>query len=442
MSVSRPDPRRGSLVQFAQPHSADLIGRTAPLAEWARARMGAGLWPYGRSLHTAPDPYVELEDVAGRVYEGINLGSQDYLGLASEPSVVEAAVEAARRYGVHSGGSGVLAGGSTESLLLERELGELVRAQHVLIFPTGWAAGFGAIVGLVRPYDHVLLDEVAHSCLQAGANAATGNVVRHRHLDVEAVRAELARIRATDTRAGILVVTEGLYSMDADVPALRAMIDVCREYGGTLMVDQAHDLGASGPDGTGQAGIQGVLGEVDLVMGAFSKTFVGNGGFIASNSFGVKVAITAYAGSFTFSNALAPMQLAAVRESLRIVRDPEGDRRRDELIEVSSTLRKELDRYGLTCLGIPSAVNPVVVGSEAVTRTACLLAAQRGVLVNLVEFPAVARNACRLRLQAMSTHSPDQMRTAARVVAESIADAHAMVDADTEPATLPAPTLH
>jgi 7-keto-8-aminopelargonate synthetase-like enzyme len=429
--MPRPDPRTGSLAQFARPTGPDLLARTAPLAEWLESRMDAGLYPYCRALHTGPGPTVELQDAVGRRFEGINLASQDYLGLAAEPSVIDACVEAARRFGVHSGGAGVLSGASVESLELERELGDLVRAEHVLIFPTGWGAGFGVIVALVRPYDFVLLDEVAHACLQAGAVAATPNVVRHRHLDLRALREQLAGVRAGHADAGILVVTEGLYSMDADVPRLRSMIDLCREYGATLLLDQAHDLGASGAGGTGQTGIQQVLGEVDLLMGAFSKTFVSNGGFIASNSHGAKLAMVGYAGSFTFSNALAPMQIAAIRRSLQIVRGPEGDQRRAALLEVSGTLRKELDRYGLTCLGIPSAVNPVLVGSEAVTRTAAKLCAERGVLVNLVEYPAVGRDAGRLRLQTMSTHSLDQMRTAAAVVAESIAEAHRLVDTDT-----------
>jgi 7-keto-8-aminopelargonate synthetase-like enzyme len=292
----------------------------------------------------------------------------------------------------------------------------------VLLFPTGWAAGFGVMAGLVRPYDHVLLDELAHSCLQQGAAAATRNVRRHPHLDTEALREQLAEIRAADPRAGILVVTEGLYSMDADVPRLRRFLELSREYGATLLVDQAHDLGASGPGGTGQVGAQGLLGEVDLVMGAFSKTFASNGGFIATNSAAAKIAMTCLGASFTFSNALSPLQVAVVRESLAIVRSPEGERLRQSLQEASTGLRAELADRGHVCIGVPSAVNPVPIGSEAVARAVSGELMRRGVVANLVEFPAVELGSARLRLQVMATHTREQLRTAAAVVADAIDD--------------------
>lgn len=418
-------PERGSVAHFARPKGPHLLDRTAPLMDWVTERVRRNLWPYSRAMHTGATAVARIENLAGHVDEGINLASQDYLGLSTMPRVVTAAVEAAQAYGVHSGGSGALSGGSAQSRLLEAELGDLVQAEHVLLFPTGWAAGYGVIAGLVRPYDHVLLDEFAHSCLQQGAAAATANVRRHAHLDTDALKEQLAGIRAQDTQAGILVVTEGLYSMDADVPRLRQFIDLAREYNAILLVDQAHDLGAGGPGGTGQLGAQGLLGEADLVMGAFSKTFASNGGFIASNSYAAKIAMTCLGASFTFSNALSPIQVAVVREALAVVRSPEGERRREALLQASTALRSELADRGYVCTGIPSAVNPVPIGSEAVARAVSGEIAHRGVIANLVEFPAVALGSARLRLQAMATHTPEQMRTAAAVVADTVDEARA-----------------
>src|SRR5207244_2190884 len=138
----------------------------------------------------------------------------------------------------------------------------------------------GAITGLIRPNDHVIVDNLAHACLQQGAHAATQNVRRHDHLDIAAVHSHLQEIRANDTKNGILVVTEGLFSMDSDTPDLQTLQALCHEYEATLLVDVAHDLGAIGPGGTGFLGIQDMLGKVDLVVGAFSKTFASNGGFL------------------------------------------------------------------------------------------------------------------------------------------------------------------
>jgi glycine C-acetyltransferase len=424
--MPRISPDRGSVAHFARLRGPDLLGRTAPLRDWVAERVRRDLWPYGRALHSSPSAVVRVETVAGEVTEGINLASQDYLGLATSRRVVDAAVEAARRHGVHSAGSGALSGNSQGSRRLEQEIGDFVRAEHVLLFPTGWAAGFGAVVGLVRPYDHVVLDEYAHACLRQGAAAATPNVHRHRHLDVDALRSALAAIRAHDTEAGVLVVTEGLYSMDADTPHLRAVVDLVREFGAALLVDQAHDLGCTGPGGTGQVGAQGLLGEADLVMGAFSKTFASNGGFVATNSDTAKIAMGCFGGSFTFSNALSPVQVEVIRTALDVVRSGEGDLLRTALSERSVLLRGELAQRGHPCTGLVSAVNPVLIGSDAVARTVAGELARRGVIANLVEFPAVAIDSARLRLQVMATHSPGQMLRAAAIVAGTLDDALAV----------------
>jgi len=418
-------PDRGSVAHFARLRGPDLLGRTRPLRDWVTERVRQDLWPYSRALHTGPVSVARVENLAGEMSEGINLASQDYLGLATSPRVVEAAVEAARRLGVHSAGSGVLSGNSAGSRLLEAELGDFVQAEHVLLFPTGWAAGFGAVVGLVRPYDHVVLDEFAHACLQQGAAAATSHVHRHPHLDTDAMKAKLAAIRAEDTQAGILVIAEGLYSMDADVPRLERVIELAREFNAILLVDQAHDLGCSGPGGTGQLGAQGLLGQVDLVMGAFSKTFASNGGFIATNSDTAKIAMTCFGGSFTFSNALSPVQVAVVRTALDVVRSAEGEQLREALSNRSVTLRAALAERGHHVTGIPSAVNPVPIGSEAVARPVAGELGRSGVIANLVEFPAVALGSARLRLQVMATHTDEQMRSAAGIIARTVDAARA-----------------
>src|SRR4029434_5041486 len=129
---------------------------------------------------------------------------------------------------------------------------------HVTLFPPVWARGFGLIKGLVRSADHIVMDALAHTCLQEGAAAATKNVVLFRHLQVDECRAKLKAIRAKDTENGIMVVTEGLFSMDSDTPDLAAMQELCREYKAILMVDVAHDLGALG-DGHGHIGLQKML---------------------------------------------------------------------------------------------------------------------------------------------------------------------------------------
>ena len=209
---------------------------------------------------------------------------------------------------------------------LEGALGEALGMEHVLLFPTGWAAGFGTITGLVRPGDHVLMDQLSHACLAQGARAATPNWQTFRHNDVDDLRRRLAEVRSRDARHGILVVTEGLFSMDSDSPDLAALQAACREHGAVLLVDVAHDFGAQGAGGGGQLERQRLLGQVDLVMGSFSKTLASNGGFLATNQASVRQFVSIFGGSHTYSNALSPVQAAVVLEALRIVRSPEGRR--------------------------------------------------------------------------------------------------------------------
>ncbi|HYQ84972.1 MAG TPA: aminotransferase class I/II-fold pyridoxal phosphate-dependent enzyme, partial [Rubrobacter sp.] len=264
------------LGHFASPQGPHLTERTQALGAWLDQRAALGTWPYARALEGPPGPEARIRGQHGALIDGVNFGSQDYLGLASHPAVREAAVRALREMGPHAASSPMLMGHTVLSRRLEEELGGVLGMEHVLLFPTGWAAGFGLIVGLVRPNDHILIDQLAHACLMLGARAATANHSVFRHNNVQDVRRRLARIRAKDTRNAILVVSEGLFSMDSDSPDVAGLQAACREYGAVLMVDVAHDFGASGPGGTGQIGLQGMLGQVDLVMGSFSKTFASN----------------------------------------------------------------------------------------------------------------------------------------------------------------------
>lgn len=279
----------------------------------------------------------------------------------------------------------------------------------------------------MRSDDHVVMDQLAHACLQQGAMAATRRVHRHSHLDFASVRKILGQIRAEDARNGILVVTEGLFSMDADVPDIGALQQACTDYGATLVVDIAHDFGAMGPGGGGSLAAQGLLGKVDLVMGSFSKTFASNGGFIATKSQSVRQFLKYYGSPQTFSNALSPVQAAVIGKTLEIVRSEEGDALRQRLIENAETLRQALASRGIRCIGVPSPIVPAYIGDEAVARIACALANANGIHTNLVEFPAVAVRSARFRLQVMSSHGADQLNRAAATVAQALSDARDMV---------------
>ncbi len=409
----------GSMLDYAHVEGADLLARTAPFYAWQERRRQAGCWPYSSTIHERPMPSLEVSSESGVRARGLNFASQDYLGLSSHPAVLQSAREVLDRYGPHSAGSPVLQGNTTLSRQLEAQLAEALRMHHVVLFPTGWAAGFGAVKALVRPDDHVIFDRLTHNCLSVGAHAATTNLHRVRHLDVDAARRKLQRVRERDTHNGILMITEGVFSMDADSPNIAALQEVCHEYQATLLVDVAHDFGSMGPGGTGAIGEQGMLGGVDLVMGSFSKTFASNGGFLATNSPAVRQYVKFYGPSHTFSNALSPVQAAVVLEALRITRSDEGAELRRRMLSASLELRQSLRAKQLRCLGRPSPIVPVPLGSEATARRTSRAVGQRGLFANLVEYPAVAKGQARFRMQVMATHTTADARRAAGIIAES-----------------------
>jgi 7-keto-8-aminopelargonate synthetase-like enzyme len=418
----------GSILDHHGVSGPDLLTRVDGFWEWVELRKDHEVWPYTRAHLTAPQRYCSVEDQRGHSYAGVNFASQDYLSLASHEEVKAAATAAIRDFGVHSAGSSALLGGTTLSRQLERDLADFLQAEHIALFPTGWAAGFGTITGLVRRDDWVVLDRLAHACLQTGAAAATSKVSKFAHNDSMSLEQELTRIRASDAHNAILVVTEGLFSMDSDCPDVSKIVEICKNFGATLMVDVAHDLGAMGVDGTGVLGIQNMLGQVDLVMGSFSKTFASNGGFVACKKPAVIEYLRSYSSPQTFSNALSPVQAAVVCKALEIVRSEEGLRRRNQLMRNILVLRGALEREGLQVLGEPSPIVPVVGGNEGMLRVASRKLRKLGVHANLVEFPAVSRESARFRMQVMANHSIEDTEVAAKATAQAIAQARSEIE--------------
>jgi glycine C-acetyltransferase len=328
-----------------------------------------------------------------------------------------------RDFGVHSAGSPALVGNTSLSLGLERTIANFLQMDHVALFPTGWAAGFGVVKGLVRRNDHIVVDMLSHACLQEGASAATSNIHYFRHNDVAAARQKLEQIRKVDNQNGILVVTEGLFSMDSDTPDIKALQDAAHEFGATLVVDVAHDLGNLGSDGRGHIGMQNMIGKVDLVMGSFSKTFASNGGFVACRGRPVKEYLRYYSSPNTFSNALSPAQAAIVTKCFEIVQSEEGALLRTKLMENITNLRALLSCCNLETYGDPSAIVCVKMGAESVARLVSRRLPAAGLLANLVEFPAVPKGRARFRLQVMANHRTHDVVEAVQRLAEATAAA-------------------
>jgi len=413
----------GSMRDFRVPGGPDILGRTEGFFKWQNLRRQNGLWPFSRATEDGPSTICSAQDDGGNKMRGVNFASQDYLSLSSHPLIKSIAIETIERCGVHSAGSAALVGNTSHSVALEHKIADFLQMQEVVLYPTGWAAGFGVVKGLVRSADHVVMDILSHSCLQEGAHAATNNVHLFRHLDNEYCRNVLAKIRAKDTANGILVVTEALFSMDSDTPDLVALQKLCREFNATLVVDVAHDLGCLGEDGRGHISIQNMLGKIDIVMGSFSKTFASNGGFVACKSRAVKEYLRFYSAPATFSNALSPVQAATILRAFEIVDSMEGRRQRLALMANVQTLRHQLLEAGLDYYGDPSAIVCVKMGTEGLARLVSKQLPELGLIANLVEFPAVPKGAARIRLQVMANHSEKNIAAAVQILKNAKAQA-------------------
>ena len=399
------DALTGSMKDFRHLPGSNLLDRVDAFYEWQETRRAAGVWPLGRSTEQGAFSRCTARTDEGALFSGVNFASQDYLSLNSHPDILETAIQTMRDYGVHSAGSPALVGNTSLSIALERKIGEFLQCDNVALFPTGWAAGFGVIKGMVRQKDHVVMDALSHACLQEGAQAATRNIHLFRHNLVDHAREKLAKIRSHDTENGILLVTESLFSMDSDTPDIRALQELAREFGATLLVDVAHDLGNLGPTGRGHIEMQGMLGEVDVVMGSFSKTFASNGGFVAANGRALKEYMRYYSSPNTFSNAMSPASAAIVGKAFDIISSAEGAELRGKLMHNVKMLRKMLGGCGMETYGDPSAIVCVKMGTEALARLVSRRLPAQGMLANLVEFPAVPKGQARFRLQVMANHS-------------------------------------
>lgn len=417
----------GSVANYLNSSGPGLLDRLDDHKNWWNARYEEGVDPYSKASTGPILAECRVEDRLGRSFCGVNFASQDYLALASHPDVKSAAKTAIDSYGVHSAGSPALMGNTAASLELERRLADFVGMSDCTVFATGWAAGYGAIRALVKKGDHIVIDQLAHASLMEGARNATQHVHTFPHLSVSGLERRIRRIRSEHPDAGILVVTESLFSMDSDTPDLVKHQELAETYHATLMVDVAHDLGCMGPNGGGHLEMQNLRGKVDVLMGSFSKTFASNGGFVASNHPALKLALRYGSGPLTFSNAISPVQAAIVVKALDIIQSNEGACFRAQMMNNAIALRDGLKQAGYEVMGDPSAIIPVILGDSARSRLITRFTLERGGLVNLVEYPAVAKNASRFRLQVMASHTQEQIDRFVDIIVAATHEADAML---------------
>ncbi len=349
------------------------------------------------------------------VFEGrpvLMFGSNNYFGLSFHPAVQAAARDAVGRFGSGSTGSRVANGTLRIHEELERDFAEAFGKRHGMIFSTGFQANLCLVAGLCGPDDTILLDAACHASIYDGAKLSGASVLAFRHNAASDLARKLDRLpRGQRNR---LVIVEGLYSIHGDVAPLAEILAACREGGAYLLVDEAHSFGVYGDRGLGCADEQGVLEQVDFVVGTFSKALAAVGGFAISDHPELR-ALHFAARPYVFTASPSPATVAGVKAALGVLR---GDRdSRPRLWENVRRMRSGLQRMGYSVGPVESPIVPILIGDEALTVGMWQALLEAGLYVNIVLPPGCPKGQCLLRTSYSSAHTSAQIDTALEVFA-------------------------
>lgn len=374
----------------------DLFDKCHAFTE-AREAQEAGFYPYFIPLTDSEGTEVTIGD-----HRLIMIGSNNYLGLTTHPKVRQAAVEATRKYGTSCTGSRFLNGTLELHLELERELADFVGKDAALVFPTGYQTNVGTITALVGRHDFMITDKDDHASIVDGCNMSFGEVRRFGHNDMDHLERVLSRLPED---RGKLVVVDGVFSMGGDIAPLPDLVSLSHAYGARLMVDDAHAMGVLG-EGRGTAAHFGLVDEVDLIMGTFSKSFASLGGFIAGDEEVVHY-IQHHARSLIFSASPTPANTAAALAALEVMQE-EPDRIA-RINQIGEHMRNELRRLGFDVGNSETPIVPIIIGEDMPTVMAWKALYEAGIYTNPVIPPAVPTGSSLLRTSYMATHTDEHL---------------------------------
>jgi 8-amino-7-oxononanoate synthase len=344
------------------------------------------------------------------------LCSNNYLGLADHPRVREAAAEAAMRWGVGAGASRLLSGTMTIHRRLEERLAAFERSQACLLFGSGYLANLGVITALAGRDDVVFSDELNHASIVDGCRLSRAEIVVYRHLDVEHLDWSLRRHGGRrNVRGGRLIVTDSVFSMDGDVAPLQAIVELAHSYRARVAVDEAHATGTLGPGGRGAIAEAGLQGEVDVLVGTLGKALGSYGAYVCADEEVIRLLINT-SRSLIFSTAPSPPAIAGALAALSLLQ--ERPHRVERLRSNARVLRCALAAEGFSVAEEEMHIVPLVVGDERVAMRLCQEAIKGGVFAQAIRPPTVPAGTSRLRLAAIASHTPSDMRLAARVLGD------------------------
>ncbi|MCX6286871.1 MAG: aminotransferase class I/II-fold pyridoxal phosphate-dependent enzyme [Bacteroidetes bacterium] len=360
-----------------------------------------GIYPFFRMIESDQDTVVTIG--GKRV---LMFGSNSYMGLTNHPAIKEAAIKATEKYGTGCAGSRFLNGTLDIHVELEKKLAEFVKKEAALCFSTGFQVNLGVIPTVTGRNDYLLIDELDHASIIEATRLSFAKVLKYRHNDMQSLERVLKRCEPNRVK---LIVVDGIFSMDGDIARLPEIVKLADQYGGSVMVDDAHAIGVIGENGSGTASHFGLTKKVDLIMGTFSKSLAALGGFIASDFETINY-IKHHSRTLIFSASMTPASAATVLAALEILKnEPE---RIKHLWELTWYALENFKRLGFDTGLSQTPIIPLYIRDNIKTLTLTKMLLDEGVFINPVVSPAVSKDDTLIRFSLMATHTKEQIDTA------------------------------
>jgi len=383
----------------------DLFAWCKPFSESVDYQFSIGHHMYRRVMLSANANRVIVEDQkTGKPKEMIMMGSNSYLGLNNHPRVKAAAIAAAEKYGAGAGSPPHFSGYYDVHRELEKKLSELKGTEDTILYPSGYSTNVGVLSCFLGPKDTIIIDKLAHASIIDGALLSGAKITTFRHNDMDSLERVLVQ-----TKKGLgdrIVVVEGVYSMDGDIAPLKDIYELVKKHEAKLMIDEAHATGVLGKTGKGSPEHFDLEGKIDIVMGTFSKSLGGVGGFISAKKEVVRY-LRYFSRAYFFAASPTPMQVAAQAAAVEVLMtEPEWHQRLWNNIKY---FHAELRKRNFDIERTQTAITPIVIGDTFKMREITRFMDENGVFVNPVPYPAVARKKDRLRLSLSALHTREDL---------------------------------
>ena len=358
----------------------------------------AGVYPYFRAISSEQDTEVLMN---GR--KVLMFGSNSYMGLTNHPKVIEAAVEATKKYGTGLAGSPFLNGTLDLHKKLEARLAEFVGKEDAMLFSTGFGVNLGVVSTLTGREDYVILDEQDHASIIEGRRLSFSTALKYKHNDMESLEQQLKRCAPDKAK---LIITDGVFSMEGDVANLPEIVRLAKKYNAQVMVDEAHGIGVFGEAGRGTTNHFGLTDDVDLIMGTFSKSFASLGGFVATDKI-ITNYLRHHCREYIFTASITPASTAAVNAALDImIAEPE---RQQHLWDITHFALENFRAMGCEIGNTSTPIIPLFIRDDYKTFHITRDLLDEGVFVNPVVTPAVSPQDTLIRYSLMATHTREQV---------------------------------